>query len=156
MSDQDPADTLRIGWADTDDDVAACLALMRQWWPRIERHGDLVARVRKLQQHGYRLAAAWQDNRVVCCAGYRIAENLIRGRYLHVDELVTAADARSTGIGQCLLQALIDEARNLECQAVVLECSLSNGRAHAFYFREGLHISAFRFAVDFFPVFGGE
>jgi GNAT superfamily N-acetyltransferase len=129
---------------------------MRQWWPHLERQGDLVARVRSLQQDGYRLAAAWQDDRIVCCAGYRIAENLLRGRYLHVDELVTAQDVRSTGIGQRLLKALIEEARNLECQGVVLECGLGNGRAHAFYFREGLRISAFRFAVDFFPVFGGE
>ena len=156
VSDQALTDTLRIAWADSDQEIRACLALMRQWWPHLERQGDLVARVRSLQQDGYRLAAAWQDGRVVCCAGYRLAENLLRGRYLHVDELVTAADVRSTGIGERLVQALIEEARALECQALVLECGLGNGRAHAFYFREGLRISAFRFALDFSPVFGGE
>jgi GNAT superfamily N-acetyltransferase len=156
VSDQDLFDTLRIAWADSDDEILACLALMRRWWPHLERHGALVARVRSLQQDGYRLAAAWQDDRVVCCAGYRLAENLLRGRYLHVDELVTAEDVRSTGIGQRLLQVLIEEAHNLDCQALVLECGLGNARAHAFYFREGLHISALRFTVDFFPVFGNE
>ena len=156
MSDQNLADTLRITWAESDQDILACLALMRQWWPRLERRADLVGRVRSLQQHGYRLAAAWHGDRIVSCAGYRVAENLLRGRYLHVDELVTAQDIRSSGIGQRLLQSLIEEARNLECQGVVLECGLANGRAQAFYLREGLHISAFRFAADFAPLFGGE
>lgn len=152
MSDRDLSVQLRIAWADSDEDIVTCLALMRQWWPRIGRDDDPLARVRSLQEHGYRLAAAWQDDRIVGCAGYHLAENLLRGRYLHVDELVTSEDVRSTGIGQRLLQALIEEARNLECQALVLECGLINARAHAFYFREGLRISAFRFAADFFPV----
>jgi GNAT superfamily N-acetyltransferase len=156
VSDQDLSDTLRIAWADGDQDIQACLALMRQWWPHLERQGDLVTRVRNLQTEGYRIAAAWQGDRVVSCAGYRLAENLLRGRYLHVDELVTAQDVRSIGIGERLLQALIDEARELDCQGLVLECGLMNSRAHAFYFREGLRISALRFAVDFFPVFGSE
>ena len=81
---------------------------------------------------------------------------LIRGRYLHVEELITTRSERSNGIGRCLLQALIQEARDLHCQALALECGLRNSSAHRFYFREGLSISAFRFAVAFDTPSGSE
>ena len=147
--------SLRIALADSDADILASLPVLRQWRPEIGREGDFAARVRHLQERGYRLMAVWQGDRVVACAGYGLAENLIRGRYLHINELVTAWSVRSTGIGQRLLQrdpllqALIQEARNLDCQALLLECGLRNSGAHKFYFREGLRIAAFRFAIDF-------
>jgi GNAT superfamily N-acetyltransferase len=157
VSDQDSSDSLRIVWAESDADILSCLSVLRDWRPHIGGEGDFVARVRRLQEEqGYRLAAVWSEHQVVACAGYHLAENLIRGRHLHVNELATARSVRSTGIGQHLLQALIQEARNLDCQALVLECGLINPRAHAFYFREGLRISAFRFAIDFDSVFGSE
>ena len=99
--------SLRIALADSDADILACLPVLRQWRPEIGREGDFAARVRHLQERGYRLMAVWQGDRVVACAGYGLAENLIRGRYLHINELVTAWSVRSTGIGQRLLQALI-------------------------------------------------
>lgn len=141
--------SLRIALADSDADILACLPVLRQWRPEIGSEGNFAARVRRLQERGYRLMAVWQGDRVVACAGYGLAENLIRGRYLHINELVTAWSVRSTGIGQRLFQALIQEARDLDCQAVLLECGLRNSRAHKFYFREGLRIAAFRFAIDF-------
>jgi GNAT superfamily N-acetyltransferase len=156
VSDQDQPDSLRIAWADDDADILACLPVLRELRPYIGRQGDFLARVRRLQQQGYRLAAAWDGDRIVACAGYQVQENLIRGRYLHVHELVTTQGARSSGIGQRLLQALIQEARDQNCQALILECGLPNPRAHSFYFREGLRITAFRFAVSFDSIPDGE
>ena len=149
MSNQDPSDSLRIAWADSDADILACLPVMRELRAYIGDQGDFVAHVRLLQQNGYRLVAVWSGDRVVACAGYNIMENLIRGRYLHVEELITMRSERSKGIGQHLLEALIQEACDLNCQALTLECGLRNSLAHRFYFREGLRISAFRFAVAF-------
>jgi GNAT superfamily N-acetyltransferase len=156
LSDQDLSDSLRIAWAESDAEIAACLPVMRELRAYFGKQGDFVTRVRQLQQNGYRLAAVWSGDRVVACAGYNIVENLIRGRYLHVEELITTRTERSNRIGQRLLQALIQEARDLDCQALALECGLPNSGAHRFYFREGLRISAFRFAVAFDLASGGE
>ena len=156
MSNKDLSDSLRIARADSDADILACLPVMRELRAYIGDQDDFVAHVRQLQQNGYRLAAVWSGDRVVACAGYNIVENLIRGRYLHVEELVTKRSERSNGIGRCLLQALIQEARDLHCQALALECGLRNSSAHRFYFREGLRISAFRFAVAFDAPSGSE
>jgi GNAT superfamily N-acetyltransferase len=155
MLDQD-SDSLRIAWAESDADIWACLPVLREFWPHIGNQGDFVACVRHLQEHGYRLMAAWSGNRVVACAGYQLEENLIRGRYLHINELVTTRSARSQGIGQHLLDILLEEARKFDCRALMLECGLLNSRAHRFYFREGLRITAFRFAVPFDSVHVSE
>jgi GNAT superfamily N-acetyltransferase len=144
-----PPDTLRITWADSDAEILACLPVLRELRSKIGSKGDFVEVIRRMQQHGYRLAAVWSGNRVVACAGYELAENLIRGRYLHVSDLVTTRSLRSSGVGHRLLQALIQEARNLDCEALLLECGLPNSKAHAFYFREGLSITALRFAIAF-------
>jgi len=156
VSDQEQSHSLRITWAETDDEIRACLPVLRELRRYIGQDGDFVARIRNMQQTGYRLAAVWDGDRLVACAGYQIVENLIRGRYLHVHELVTARQVRSTGIGQRLLQALIREARQLECQALALECGLRNARAHRFYFREGMRISALRFAINLESVANDE
>jgi GNAT superfamily N-acetyltransferase len=150
VSDQNPSDTLLITWADKEAEILACLPVLRELRPKIGSKGDFLAGIRRMQQqHGYRLVAVWSANRVVACAGYSLAENLIRGRYLHVSDLVSTRSVRSKGVGRRLLQALIQEARNLDCEALLLECGLPNSRAHAFFFREGLSITALRFAIAF-------
>jgi GNAT superfamily N-acetyltransferase len=147
MLDQDESDSLRIGWADSDADISACLPVLCEFWPHIGSQGDFVARVRRLQERGYRLLAAWFRHRVIACAGYQLEENLISGRYLHISEVVTTERLRSKGIGERLLRKLFEEARKFDCQALMPECGLRNSRAHRFYFREGLRITAFRFAL---------
>src|SRR5579862_648305 len=107
MSDQYQS-ALEIAWADSDADIWACLPLLRELRSYIGSQGDFVTQVRRMQQHGYRLAAIWSDDSVVACAGYCVTENLIRGRYLHIEELVTAPGFRSKGIGERLLRALIE------------------------------------------------
>jgi GNAT superfamily N-acetyltransferase len=156
VNDPDQAGIFRTAWAESDADILACLPILRELRPYIGWQGDFLERVRRLEQHGYRLVAAWEGDQIVACAGYQIEENLIRGRYLHVPELVTTQNARSHGIGQRLLQVLIQEARDQDCRALILECGLPNPRAHAFYFREGLRITAFRFAIGFDAVPSGE
>lgn len=38
-----------------------------------------------------RLLAGWQSQQVLGLAGYRIQENLLYGRFLYLDDLVTVA-----------------------------------------------------------------
>ena len=80
MSEQDQADTLRIAWAESDADILACLPILRELRPYIGRQGDFLERVRRLEQRGYRLVAAWHGDEMVGCAGFQLEENLIRGR----------------------------------------------------------------------------
>lgn len=148
VTDHDQPASLRIGWATSDADILGCLPCLRELIPRLPDDGnDFVARVNRMQQSGYRLMAVWSGDIIVACALYRVIEDLIRGRYLHIDELVTTRGLRSNGIGSRLLDALIKEARHRQCRAVRLECAVRNRRAHHFYFREGLRVTGLRFAA---------
>jgi GNAT superfamily N-acetyltransferase len=127
---------------------------LRELRPYIGHAGDFVQQVRRQQQQGYRLLAAWHANRVVACAGFSVKENFVSGRVILIEELVTTRSARSKGLGKRLLSALNEEARKTDCRALILDCGIRNARAHRFYFREGMRIKSFRFALSFGPVPG--
>ena len=116
--------------------------------PHLRDAAELVARVARQRAEGYRLLAAWRGGEPVALAGYRITENLIHGRFLYVDDLVTAEAARRGGIGARLLDAVAAEGRGAGCTRLVLDTALDNVLAHRFYYRQGLLARALRFSRE--------
>jgi GNAT superfamily N-acetyltransferase len=94
---------------------------------------------------GYRLAAVIDGDDVRAVAGYRIATNLVSGKHLYVDDLVTAEKWRSQGYGQRLNEYLMDKARAEGCGSVQLDSAVHRAEAHRFYFREHYRVAAFHF-----------
>jgi GNAT superfamily N-acetyltransferase len=137
--------------AESADEIAACFPVMALLRPHLVDAAELVARVARQQAAGYRLFAAWRDAMPITLAGYRIEENLIHGRFLYVDDLVTAAAERGGGIGARLLDALAIEAGKLGCGRLVLDTALDNVLAHRFYYRQGLLARALRFSRPVAP-----
>ena len=130
--------------AETDEDILACHAVMRQLRPHVERE-EFVARVRVQQREGYRLAALSSEGRVVAVAGYRIGHNLAWGKYLYVDDLVTDAETRSAGHGRRLLAWVADVAAASGCDELHLDSGVQRFAAHRFYLREGFDITSHHF-----------
>ncbi len=133
--------------AESDADILACYEPMRELRPNIGSAEELLARVRRQANDGYRLLAAWRGEAAVALAGYRVTETLIRGRFLYVDDLVTLERARGSGLGARVLAAVTAEARSLGLGAVVLDTAGDNARAHRFYEREGMQAVARRYAL---------
>jgi len=77
--------------AESDAEIAACFAAMRELRPHLADAAEFVGRVRRQQADGYRLLAAWRGQTAVGLAGYRVTENLIHGRFAYVDDLVVLA-----------------------------------------------------------------
>ena len=77
----------------TDTEVLATFPVMSQLRLHIEEEEYLEV-VRCLQRSGYRLAFADEEGEVRCVAGFRITEFLAYGKFLYVDDFVTAEDAR--------------------------------------------------------------
>ncbi|MFF4423055.1 GNAT family N-acetyltransferase [Streptomyces sp. NPDC001549] len=95
---------------------------------------------------GLRFTAAYDaDGRCVGAAGWRIVVNTSAVRSLYVDDLVTAATARSTGVGHELLAYLEQHALAVGCTALTLESGTQRTDAHRFYFRERMAVTAFSF-----------
>lgn len=131
--------------ATTDADILRCHTVMQALRPHVPRE-EFVARVREQQQDGYQLAFIEDAGEVVTVAGYRISSNLHMGRHLYIDDLVSAPGARSRGHGETMLDWLRAQARAAGCAWLDLDSGTHRGRAHAFYFREGMEIASFHFA----------
>ena len=134
----------------TDAQIVACHPVLAELRPHVPRRGFL-ARIRRQQSLGYQLVCARDQGAVVAVAGYRLLENLAWGRFLYVDDLVTAAQARSQGHGQRLLRWLIDEARRLQCHELHLDSGVQRFGAHRFYLASRLDITCHHFALKLKP-----
>jgi GNAT superfamily N-acetyltransferase len=132
--------------ANTDAEIAACYDVMAELRPHIDR-GKFVPLIRSMQEGGFRLACIRVEGRVVAVAGYRISTNLVIGRNLYVDDLVTAETGRSKGYGRELLAWLRGIAVENGCKGFHLDSGVQRKRAHEFYLREGLELSSYHFSV---------
>lgn len=130
---------------DTEAQLRACYPVMKELRPHLRTEDEFVARVARQRQQGYRILAAWQGDKVVALAGYRLQDNLVYGSFLYVDDLVAGEAARSQRWGARLLDRLTRVAEQARCDKLVLDTGLSNALAQRFYFRQGLLPGAMRF-----------
>ncbi|MDB5848964.1 MAG: putative acetyltransferase [Rhodoferax sp.] len=128
-------------------DVLACHTLMQQLRPQLLTSEEWLARFTRQAAQGYRLLALWHARRPVALGGFRLQENLVHGRFLYVDDLVTDANDRSGGRGTWMMDALKAEASRCGCDLLVLDTGLANVQAHRFYYRNGLLARALRFSM---------
>jgi len=66
----------------------------------------LVVRWQRQSLEGYRLSALVCAGRPQALAGFRIQENLVHGRHLYVDDLVTDEQERLYGLGERMMAHL--------------------------------------------------
>ncbi len=134
---------------DDESGVRRCFAVMHQLRPHLASADELVERWRRQQADGYRLVALFdgEGGPALALAGYRVQENLVSGRFLYVDDLVTDKALRSSGHGAVLISWLKQESLRLQCSKLVLDTPMSNSLGHRFYFRQGLLAAALRFYV---------
>jgi ribosomal protein S18 acetylase RimI-like enzyme len=119
-------------------EVAACFSVISQLRPFLENEEQWVDRAASLMADGYKILAVWQENDVVAMAGYRLNDNMIHGKFLYVDDLVTDEQHRGSGLGALLLSQLQTQGSLENCNCLVLDTAAINVDARRFYKREGL------------------
>jgi GNAT superfamily N-acetyltransferase len=141
---------MQVREIETEEGLRALYPVVRELRTHLEDEGGFVAAVGRMREAGYRIAAAYRDGNgegdPVGAAGFRVYEMLAYGKILYVDDLVTAEDARSGGVGRALIGWLEEEARRAGCTGLHLDSGVQRARAHRFYFREGMSIYNFHFA----------
>jgi ribosomal protein S18 acetylase RimI-like enzyme len=140
--------TLILKHAETTEEITACFDVMQQLRSQLLTPDDFLARVAIQRTQGYRLLAAWEDDKPVALAGYRHLDNMIHGRFIYVDDLVTDAAGRRKGLGELLLNELRSLGRAERCDRLVLDTALTNALAQRFYSRVGLLARGLHLSMD--------
>jgi GNAT superfamily N-acetyltransferase len=129
----------------SDQEITSTYAVIRQLRAHLDED-EYLEKIKRMWRSGYRLAAATEGGEVRCVAGFRIVEFLAYGKFLYVDDLVTAEDTRSEGHGERMLDWLTGIAREEGCGSLQLDSGVQRHEAHRFYFRHGMKISSYHFS----------
>ena len=122
-----------------------CYAVMAELRPHIQRV-DFVAAVKRLgETAGYQLACLTDDG-VKAVAGFKISEWLAGGKYLEIEDLVTAGGERSKGYGGELFDWLVRRAQENDCNEIRLVSRVTRYDAHRFYLNKQMIIEAYYFS----------
>jgi GNAT superfamily N-acetyltransferase len=111
---------------------------------------EFVRRVDEVQRpEGYRLVGAFEGDRCVAVAGFRVTHHLAWHDTLYVDDLSTLPEARGRGYGGALLEWCKAEGMRLGCTQLHLDSGVGPERedAHRLYFNTGLRITSYHFAA---------
>ena len=109
---------------------------------------ELIDRLATLRAAGLPPLVA-EDGKVIGCAAWSITQVLHRPRPVgRVSMLVVAADARGSGIGAALVEAVADRAKAAGCGLLEVTSNIRRERAHAFYERLGFERTSYRFGRD--------
>jgi GNAT superfamily N-acetyltransferase len=132
--------------AETDAQITACFSTFVELRPHLTAE-SFLERVKRQKLQGYELAYLQENGECVCCAGFRVLENLAWGKFLYVDDLITREAARGRGFGEVMLRWLIERARREGCAEFHLDSGTQRTGAHRFYFKNGLIVKSFHFSM---------
>ena len=122
--------------------------LIVQLRPLLASPEDWLSRWRRQAEEGYRLISLHEGHEAIGLAGFRVQENLVHGRFLYVDDLVTDTKIRGQGHGERLIQHLFQHAASVGCTKLLLDTPMVNLPAQRFYRRCGLLATALRFSCS--------
>ena len=135
-----------IALATTDAQILRCFPVLAELRPTLVE-GEFVSRVRRQQRDGYHLAFLTDKRIVKAVAGYRCSESLSSGRFMYVDDLVTAGKFRSQGFGRQLFDWLVKRAKARGCDQFKLDSGVQRFGAHRFYLTNRMDIIAYHFKM---------
>jgi GNAT superfamily N-acetyltransferase len=111
---------------------------------------EFVRRVDEVQRpEGYRLVGAFEGDRCVAVAGFRVTHHLAWHDTLYVDDLSTLPETRGRGYAGALLEWCKAEGMRLGCTQFHLDSGVGPERedAHRLYFNTGLRITSYHFSA---------
>src|ERR1700739_2616936 len=95
--------------------------------------------------HNYFQVAVFDGEKAIAVSGYWLATKIYCGKYLEIDNFVVAKEYRSQSIGKLLINWMLNEAKESNCQTVLLDAYVENFKAHKFYYREGFIARGFHY-----------
>ncbi len=131
----------------THDEIAGSFDTFCELRPHLTDKEVFVAQVIQQQKEGYEIIAAYEQEEVVACIGFRFLTTLAWGKILYIDDLITKEKTRGKGYGKILLDHAIQIARERLCQEVHLDTGYARHAAHKVYLKQGFEFNCHHLAL---------
>ena len=138
---------MKIKTANTDAGILACYPVMAQLRPHLTPDEFLARVKRQSENSAFKLVYLAEGKDVLAVGGIRIGEWLAGGKYLEIEDLVTADGARSEGHGGRLFDWIVDYAKTEGCDELKLVSNVTRYDAHRFYLNKRMKIQAYYFSM---------
>ena len=123
------------------------LSVLRPTLNDINRFIEQVNEIQRAQ--GYRLLGIFEEGKAnaVAVCGFREKTDLVCGKHLHIDDLVTIPQCRRRGYASRLLESVRQIAVQQGITQIRVDCHVDAERniAHRMYFRHGFSIHSYHF-----------
>jgi GNAT superfamily N-acetyltransferase len=133
--------------ARSDREISDCYPVMAQLRPHFKCE-DFTSKVKQLAETTDFQLVYLADGDIKAVGGFRVSEWLGGGKYLEIEDLVTAENERSKGYGGHLFDWIIDYARECDCDQVRLVSHVRRFGAHRFYLSKRMIIEAHYFSMS--------
>lgn len=133
---------MQFHFIDTIEQAREVFPLMRQLREHLDEPKYLELITAAKAESNYRMIGLYDHDKCVGLMGYRVITDLVHGRHLYIDDLVTEESRRSQGIGEKLLAKSKELAAELGCERLRLCTGITNTRGMKFYERMGWELRA--------------
>ncbi len=138
---------MKIQIAKTDEEILECFEVIHELRPHLKKE-NFLEKIRGQEKHGFFLVFIEVERIVVAVAGLRLTENLANGKFVYIDDLITAEKERSKKYGDTLLKWIVNFAQENNCNSVELDSGVQRFDAHRFYLRNRMNISCHHFSLE--------
>ncbi|MCE2486738.1 MAG: GNAT family N-acetyltransferase [Desulfurellaceae bacterium] len=135
---------VRIAEVDSDWEIAGRLLIQLRSAYDLR---TIVSQMKAQQKRGYTVVYIKDGGAAVCAAGFVIETRLAWEKHMYIEDLVTDAQRRSSGIGKVMLDWLKSYAKENGCDQIHLDSGVQRFPAHRFYLREGFNIASHHFSI---------
>jgi GNAT superfamily N-acetyltransferase len=139
---------MEIILASTEEEYLLCFPVMKELRTQLDEDTYTQAVKRMMDQDGFQLAYIQEGGKAVSIAGFRCGESFAWGRYIYVDDLITASQYRSKGYGRAMMDWLVAHAKSLGCGEMHLDSGVQRYRAHHFYLSNKMLLSNHHFKLN--------
>ena len=139
-------ENMEVRFLESNADYPAVLEVLLQLRTNYDAE-SLSAQIKKQESEGYQVVYVRSPDGILAVAGFVVGEKLAWGKHLYIDDLVTSADHRSSGVGEFLISWIKDYAREIGCEQIHLDSGVQRFPAHKFYLREGFSIASHHFSI---------
>lgn len=102
---------------------------------------SILSRLKEIEEYpNYKCVATFSSDLITGICGFWITTRFYCGKQLEVDNLIVAESHRSLGIGQRLMDFIVQFGLENECESIELNTYVTNFRSHKFYLNDGYSI----------------